>query len=167
MRNFLIFLFFVTFSFFAQDTIPATKSVVALDKMNVVYRGVSNPISIVVEEHVFRIKGLPTPIGTLNGEYSTKGNLIFTLEEMKEAKIGIKYIDLLFDVKYEVTQFSIKISRLDTIIIDGNIISDDILELLKKVKKDDYILIRDIKTNYMFGDGLHKSIKPIIFQIIQ
>ena len=213
MRNFLIFLFFVTFSSFAQDTIPATKSVVALDKMNVVYRGVSNPISIavnnaksyvisgngvsknedgsyvlrpgsgnetkvfveienfdgskVVEEHVFRIKGLPTPIGTLNGEYSTKGNLIFTLEEMKEAKIGIKYIDLLFDVKYEVTQFSIKISRLDTIIIDGNIISDDILELLKKVKKDDYILIRDIKTNYMFGDGLHKSIKPIIFQIIQ
>ncbi|NHM03447.1 GldM family protein [Flavobacterium celericrescens] len=213
MRNFLIFLFFVTFSSFAQDTIPATKSVVALDKMNVVYCGVSNPISIavnnaksyvisgngvsknedgsyvlrpgsgnetkvfveienfdgskVVEEHVFRIKGLPTPIGTLNGEYSTKGNLIFTLEEMKEAKIGIKYIDLLFDVKYEVTQFSIKISRLDTIIIDGNIISDDILELLKKVKKDDYILIRDIKTNYMFGDGLHKSIKPIIFQIIQ
>src|SRR5574343_12790 len=211
--NFLIFLFFVTFSSFAQDTIPATKSVVALDKMNVVYIGVSNPISIavnnaksyvisgngvsknedgsyvlrpgsgnetkvfveienfdgskVVEEHVFRIKGLPTPIGTLNGEYSTKGNLIFTLEEMKEAKIGIKYIDLLFDVKYEVTQFSIKISRLDTIIIDGNIISDDILELLKKVKKDDYILIRDIKTNYMFGDGLHKSIKPIIFQIIQ
>jgi len=195
----------------AQDTIPASKSVIALDKMNVVYRGVSNPISIavnnaksyviygngvskndegkyilrpgsgnetkifveienfdgskVVEEHVFRIKGLPAPIGTLNDEYSTKGNLIFTLKETREAKIGIKYINLLFDVKFEVTQFSIKIPRFDTITIEGNVIPDEVVELLKKVKKNDFILIRDIKTNYMFGDGFHKSIRPIIFQI--
>lgn len=179
--------------------------------MNVVYRGVSNPISIavnnaksfviygngvskndegkyilrpgsgnetkifveienfdgskVIEEHVFRIKGFSAPIRTLNGEYSTKGNLIFTLKETREAKIGIKYINLLFDVKFEVTQFSIKIPRFDTITIEGNVIPDEVVELLKKVKKNDFILIRDIKTNYMFGDGFHKSIRPIIFQI--
>ena len=210
--KYILFLLF-SLSIYAQDTIPAARSVVSLDKMNVVYRGVENSISIavnnarsyviygngvskkedgkyvlrpgsgnettvfveieyfdgskVIEEHVFRIKGLPAPIGTLNGEYSTKGNLIFTLEETREAKIGIKYIDLLFDVKFEVTQFSIKIPRFDTITIEGNVIPDEVVELLKKVKKNDFILIRDIKTNYMFGDGLHKSIRPIIFQIFQ
>ncbi|WP_445717201.1 GldM family protein [Flavobacterium sp.] len=210
--KYILFLL-ISLSIYAQDTIPASKSVIALDKMNVVYRGVPNPISIavnnaksyviygngvlkkddgkyvlrpgsgnetkvfveienfdgskVIEEHVFRIKGLPAPIGTLNNEYSTKGTLIFTLEEIKESKIGIKYIDFLFDVKLEVTQFSIKISRFDTITIEGNIIPDEVVELLKKVKKDDYILIRDIKTNYMFGDGFHKSIRPIIFQIVK
>lgn len=210
--KYILFLLF-SLSIYAQDTIPAARSVVSLDKMNVVYRGVENSISIavnnarsyviygngvskkedgkyvlrpgsgnettvfveieyfdgskVIEEHVFRIKGLPAPIGTLNGEYSTKRNLIFTLEETREAKIGIKYIDLLFDVKFEVTQFSIKIPRFDTITIEGNVITDEVVELLKKVKKNDFILIRDIKTNYMFGDGFHKSIRPIIFQIFQ
>ena len=143
MKKLILFFLIMSFHSYAQDTISASKSIIALDKMNVVYRGVENPISIavnnaksfviygegvskkdngkyvlrpgsgnvttvfveienfdgskVIEEHVFRIKGLPAPIGTLNGEYSTKGNLIFTLEETREAKIGIKYIDLLFE----------------------------------------------------------------------
>ncbi len=46
MKHILFFLFSI--SIYAQDTIPATKSVIALDKMNVVYRGVPNPISIAV-----------------------------------------------------------------------------------------------------------------------
>lgn len=45
--KYILFLLF-SISIYAQDTIPAAKSVVALDKMNVVYRGVPNPISIAV-----------------------------------------------------------------------------------------------------------------------
>lgn len=48
MKKLLLFLFIISFHSYAQDTIPATKSVIALDKMNVVYRGVENPISIAV-----------------------------------------------------------------------------------------------------------------------
>jgi hypothetical protein len=48
MKKFLIFLFIISFHSHAQDTIPATKSVIALDKMNVVYHGVENQISIAV-----------------------------------------------------------------------------------------------------------------------
>ena len=48
MKKLLLFLFIISFHSYAQDTIPAAKSVVALDKMNVVYRGVPNPISIEV-----------------------------------------------------------------------------------------------------------------------
>ena len=46
MKYILFFLF--SLSIYAQDTIPASKSVIALDKMNVVYRGIQNPISIAV-----------------------------------------------------------------------------------------------------------------------
>ena len=45
--KYILFLLF-SISIYPQDTIPASKSVVALDKMNVVYRGVENPISIAV-----------------------------------------------------------------------------------------------------------------------
>jgi len=48
MKHILFLLF--SLSIFAQDTIPATKSVIALDKMNVVYRGITNPISIAVND---------------------------------------------------------------------------------------------------------------------
>ena len=48
MKKLLLFLFIISFHSYTQDTIPAAKSVVALDKMNVVYRGVPNPISIAV-----------------------------------------------------------------------------------------------------------------------
>ncbi|UGS21085.1 GldM family protein [Flavobacterium cyclinae] len=45
--KYILFLLF-SISIYPQDTITASKSVVALDKMNVVYRGVENPISIAV-----------------------------------------------------------------------------------------------------------------------
>lgn len=45
--KYILFLLF-SISIYAQDTIPAAKSVIALDKINVVYRGVENPISIAV-----------------------------------------------------------------------------------------------------------------------
>lgn len=47
--NHILFLLF-SLSIYAQDTIPASKSVIALDKMNVVYRGIANPISIAVND---------------------------------------------------------------------------------------------------------------------
>ena len=46
MKKLLLFLFVISFHSYAQDTIPASKSVIALDKMNVVYRGVKNPMTI-------------------------------------------------------------------------------------------------------------------------
>jgi hypothetical protein len=47
--KYILFLLF-SLSIYAQDTIPASKSVIALDRMNVVYRGIANPISIAVND---------------------------------------------------------------------------------------------------------------------
>lgn len=50
MKKLLLFLFIIGFHSYAQDTIPAAKSVIALDNMNVVYQGVENPLSIAVDD---------------------------------------------------------------------------------------------------------------------
>jgi uncharacterized protein YdeI (BOF family) len=186
------YIFFLLFSLsiYAQDTIPASKSVIALDRMNVVYRGVPNPISIsvnnaksyviygngvskkddgkyvirpgsgsetkvfveienfdgskVVEEHVFRIKGLPAPIGTLNGEYSTNGYLVFTKEQFRNAKVGFIFLHFLIDVDFPILSFTI-VNNKKEIQINGDTINEDAFNFIKNLKKNSIITIKDIR----------------------
>ncbi len=214
MKKLLLFFIFYSIGIHAQDSIKKTySSVISLDKVKVVYRGIDNPItiavpnaksytvsgagviatnevgkyivkagsgkemtfkveiilnddSVVVEEHVYQIKGLPAPTGTLNDEYTTKGYLEFTLDELKDAKVDIELIDFLFNVNLEATQFSIKVPRYPTIQIDGNTFTNEVMELLKKAKKKDFIVISNIKGNYMGINQLSKMPSPIVFKII-
>lgn len=210
--KYILFLLF-SISIYPQDTIPASKSVVALDKMNVVYRGVENPISIavnnaksyvisgkgvskkedgsyvlrpgsgnetivfveienfdgskVVEEHVFRIINFPMHQTTINGDYSTfRSSLEFKIEELIDAEIGVKFIDCFF-ITCEVSQFNLKVGSYPTIVISGNKITTEALELIKKARKKDIILINQIKGKYHGFYGLIKSPRPITFQIIK
>ena len=212
MKKLLLFLFIISFHSHAQDTIPAAKSVVALDKMNVVYRGVENPISIavnnaksyvisgkgvlkkedgsyvllpgsgnetkvfieienfdgskVVEEHVFRVLNIPMHQTTINGDYSTfRSSLEFKIEELIDAEIGVKFIDCFF-ITCEVSQFNLKVGSYPTIVIIGNKITPEALELIKKARKKDIILINQIKGKYSGFDGFIKNPRPIAFKII-
>lgn len=217
MKNLFFLLFFISFYSFSQDSLQVSKpklSVVAADKINVVYRGIDNPISIAVnnvksykiygdnvkqnkdgkyiikpgigletkvfveiinmddsittEEHVFRIKGLPSPIGTIKGEFSTQSSLELSIEELKDAEVGLKFIDFLFPFNFKVTQFNLKVPGFPSLVISGNIITNEAYELLKKAKKKDYIIISDIKTNYMMSENVcYKAITPIFFKIIK
>ncbi len=213
MKKLLLFLFIISFHSHAQDTIPAAKSVVALDKMNVVYRGVENPISIavnnaksyvisgkgvlkkedgsyvlypgsgnetkifveienfdgskVIEEHVFRVLNIPMHQTTINSDYSTfKSSLEFKIEELVDAEIGVKFIDCFF-ITCEVTQFNLKVGSYPTIVVSGNKITPEALELIKKARKKDIILINEIKGKYSGFDGFIKNPRPIAFKIIQ
>lgn len=199
----------------AQDTITKPQhSVISLDKVKVVYRGIDNPITvavtnaksytvsgagviatnevgkylvkagsgkemtinveivlhddtIIVEEHVYQIKGLPMPIATLNGNYSTQGLLHFSLEELKSAKLDVILIDFLFKIDLKITQFTIKVPRKDSLTVHGNIFTDEVFELLKKARKKDYIIISNIKGNYMGTHQTPKPITPIVFKIVK
>lgn len=211
-KIFLIFLFPIFV--FAQDTISQPKlSVISLDKVKVVYRGVDNPItvavanakefwvsgpgvsktdeigkyivrpgigtelkivvviklengSIITEEHFYQIKGLPNPTGTLNNEYSSNGDaLLFTLDELKDAKIGVELIDFLFKLNLEVTQYTITIPRYENLVIEGNLITSEVFNLIKKARKKDYIIISHMRANYMGTHQTPKIITPIVFQI--
>mgnify|MGYP005989592409 CR=1 FL=1 len=214
MTNKYLFFFLFPIFVFSQDSIYKPQhSVISLDKIKVVYRGIDNLItvavqnakdywvsgpgvsktdepgkflirpgsgtelkivvaiklqddSIVKEEHVYQIKGLPKPIPTLSNDYSTQGLLHFTLEELKDAEVGIVFIDFIYDnFNPYVTQFSIKVPRQPTITIEGNYFNEEVLQLLKKARKKDIILISNIKGNYMIGQGFHKPISNLIFQV--
>lgn len=213
MRKFLILLLFPILVF-SQDTISKPQhSVISLDKVKVVYRGIDNPISIavsnaksytvsgdgvvlkegkyilkagagsetkvfveiillddskIIEEHVFQIKNLPIPFPTLNDEFSSQDYLEFSIEELKEAKVGIKFIDFVYgNFKPFVTQFTIKVGDFPTTSVNGNIFNEEVLNLLKKAKRKDYIIINNIKANYMVGNALHKPIAPLVFKIVK
>ena len=65
-----IFLFF-NFYCFSQDSIKVSRSIVSVDKMNVVYRGIVNPISIAVADgKSFKASGLGLKEREITGKYT-------------------------------------------------------------------------------------------------
>ncbi|SFB08649.1 GldM C-terminal domain-containing protein [Flavobacterium swingsii] len=217
MKKLLFLLLFPIVVFPQNDSISPVKkgniSVVSADRMNVVYRGIQNPISIAVnnaksykitgdgvsqnedgkyvlragagtetkviveiekldgakvtEEHIFRIKGLPKPIGTLNDEYSTNGSVLrFTKEELKKAIVNYKMIDFLFNINPEVTQFNLSINN-KSITVEGNKFNNEALKIINSAKKRDYLIISNIKTNYMSPEACFpRSPAPISFKVV-
>ena len=193
----LVLLFFSIVAFGQNEGRTSLKSkfsVVSLDKMNVVYRGIPNPISIVVndaksfkitgegvvktdegkyiirpgagtetkvfveiekndgskivEEHIFRIKGFPKPVGTLSDEYCTNCTLLFKKSILKNAIVNYKMIDFLVNINSNVTQFKISLNENKSIIVFGNQINNEAFKLIEKASDKDYFIISEIKTNY-------------------
>ena len=212
-KLFLIFLFPIFV--FAQDTISQPKlSVISLEKVKVVYRGVDNPItvavanakefwvsgpgvsktdeigkyivrpgigtelkivvaiklengSIITEEHFYQIKGLPNPTTTINNQFSTQGYLEFSLDELKDAEVGLKILDFLFPYQPDVNQFTIKVGKYPTLLVNGNLLTDEVFNLLKKAKKKDFIIISNIKGSFSGVNQMCVRISPIVFRIIK
>ena len=220
MKKIIVLLLLPFLGFTQNDTIKDVKSklsVIGLDRMNVVYRGVPNPISIavnnaksykisgngvsqneegkyvlrpgpgtetkvfveiekldgskVVEEHIFRIKVLPAPIGTLNNEYSFERTLYFKKEELINAVVNYKIIDFLIDFNPSVTKFKISLNENKVVEVEGNKFNKEVLSLIKSATKKDYFKIFSIRTNYMHDDGIsaveHRYPHPIVFKIIE
>ena len=210
MKNlFLLLFFFSTLCVNAQsDSIVTVKrSVIALDKVKTVYRGISNPISIAVsdcksfkvegtglqeesigkyvlipgaeskivvtianfddsisvEEHSFIIKNFTNAITTINGSYCRSCTLLFKKEDLKDAYIGHNFQDINLDYKAEVVEFTIRIPKKESVVIKGNLITDEVYKLFKKNQS---IVISDIKTKF---DGLGNimicRIPPIFIKV--
>lgn len=86
MKN-LIFVFLLSFQCFSQDSIQSAKSIVSADKMNVVYRGIINPISIAVPgAKSFKATGLGLTETGIEGKYNLSPGV------GKEMKIKIEAV---------------------------------------------------------------------------
>lgn len=207
MKKLLLFLFIISFHGHAQDTIPATKSVIALDKMNVVYRGVQNPISIavnnaksyviygngvskkedgkyvikpgsgnetkifieienfdgskVVEEHVFRIKGFPAIVATVNG-FNTY--VLLKRDDILKSIVSTEMEDFIFIDKtsdfFKVNSFEIKFSDEKILQIEGNTFTKVAYNEIIKLKKGEVFEINSIDYGPNI-DGLKKKAFPI------
>ena len=196
MKKFLLIfcLLLCQFLLAQNDTASVSKpklGVISVDKLNVVYRGIQNPISIavpnaksftvsglgvkeengkyyivpgqgkevivtleiileddskVVEEHVFRIKNIPSPLGKINNRNCKDCIVLMKLSELENAEITVYLEDFIFDFKPQVSSFSIMLPNNKSIDIEGNTIDTDTYNKLKKLKKGSIFTIQ--KINY-------------------
>ena len=187
---------------------------ISADKMNVVYRGLPNPMTIsfagigdnlvnanapglsksgkagqynlvpgtgsevkvtvsgkmgdgktVSDAKVFRIKNIPPPFGKVAGE---SGNVKGSKSRLMAAQVQADLPDFLYDLKYQVTQFTLKVPGQAAVIISGDRVNGSAAAALSRVGRGDQVTIFDIKAK-LVGDGAGITVgkvSPVIFEIL-
>jgi len=185
---------------------------ISADKMNVVYRGVVNPMtisfagisadkvtasapglspaggsgaysmrpgagtevvinvsgklpdnSLVSDKRTFRIKGIPSPTGTIRGEMGTVKGPKSSLEI---STIGAKLVDFDFEVGLDVVGFNFKVPGMPTVVVQGNKLNAQCKSVLSKVGRGDQVTISEIKTKLVgAGSYLLPRTSPVIYEI--
>ena len=173
--------------------IPKPNSaVISADKMNVVYRGVDNPMTIsipgvpdnkvsasavglsrvsgskyimkpgtgkevkinvtgtlesgekVSSSQTFRIKGIPSPSGTVRNE---AGYVKMPKTSLEKVTVGVALLDFDFDLKLNTTGFTIKVPGESAVVVRGNKMNDQAKRAISKAKRGDVVTIFDIKSS--------------------
>jgi len=184
---------------------------IAADKMNVVYRGVVNPMTIsfagipdndvsasapglsklgggkynmspqggsevtinvtgrlpngktVSTNKSFRIKGIPSPTGTVRGEMGVVRGPKSSLEI---STVGAKLLDFDFEVGLDVVGFNLKVTGQPTVVVSGNRLNAQCKSVLSKAVRGDQVTISEIKTKLVgAGSYLLPRTSPVIYEI--
>ena len=191
---------------------PNTANISA-DKMNVVYRGLPNPMTIsfagipdnavtasasgltsvggkgkynlnpgsgtevvvnvtgkmpdgksVSDKKVFRIKGIPAPQAAIGGTIGTQKG---PKTRLQVSQITAVLPDFLYDLKFQVTEFVLKVPGQASIVVIGDRVNAQCVAALARASKGDQITISDVKTK-IIGDGAAiktKTAAPAIYEI--
>jgi gliding motility-associated protein GldM len=185
---------------------------ISADKMNVVYRGLPNPMTIsfagigdndvkanapgltplgkgkynlnptsgeevtvsvsgkmsdgktVTDKKVFRIKGIPAPQAAIGGTIGTQKG---AKSRLQSSQITAVLPDFLYDLKFQVTQFVLKVPGQASIVVNGDRLNAQCIAALGRVTKGDQVTISDVKTK-LIGDGSSvptKTAAPAIYEI--
>ena len=192
--------------------VPQPKeATISADKMNVVYRGVVNPMTIsfagvsdvdvsasapglskgsatgkynmspgqgteavinvtaklpggksASSKKVFRIKGIPAPVGAIGGEmYSVKG----AKSRLEVSQIMAKLPDFDFDVQLNVTAFTFKVPGQAAVIVSGDRVNAQCKAALARAGRGDVVTISDIKTQLVGSSIMLPRTAPVIYEI--
>ena len=185
---------------------------ISADKMNVVYRGVTNPMTIsfagissdkisasapglssagkpgsykmnpgqgtevvinvsgtlpdgskVNDKKSFRIKGIPSPTGTIRGEYGVvKG----PKSSLMVSTVGAKLLDFDFEVGLDVVGFNLKVTGQPTVVVVGNKLNAQCQSVLSKAGRGDQVTISEIKTKLVgAGNYMLPRTSIVVFEI--
>jgi len=186
---------------------------ISADKMNVVYRGLPNPMTIsfagigdnnvnasapglskagangkynlnpgsgeevtvsvtgkmsdgktVADKKVFRIKGIPAPQAAIGG---VSGSQKGAKTRLQSSQITAVLPDFLYDLKFQVTQFVLKVPGQASIVVNGDRVNAQCVAALSRASKGDQITISDVKTKIIGpGSGIQtQTASPAIFEI--
>jgi len=186
---------------------------ISADKMNVVYRGLPNPMTIsfagisdnnvtanapgmvksgsngkymltpssgdevtvtvngkmsdgktVTDKKSFRIKGIPAPLGAIGG---TAGTQKGPKSRLQVSQITAILPDFLYDLKFQVTQFVMKVPGQASIVVNGDRVNSQCVAALARAVKGDQIIISDVKTKIVGeGSGIQtKTAAAAIYEI--
>ena len=186
------------------------EAVISADKMNVVYRGLTNPLTIsipgisgnkieanapglsrlkgnsyamrprsgdqvlikvsgklpdgtpVSSSKRFRIKDIPPANGMVRNQF---GTVRMPKTSVSNITVGAGLPDFLFDLKLNVTSFSIKIPGEPAIKISGRRLNARAKKSLAKAKRNDLISIFDIKATVSGSNYKLKKVLPVNIEI--
>jgi len=188
-------------------------AVISADKMNVVYRGVQNPITIsmpgvrdsdikanaaglrkvsgvgkymmspgkgrevfinvtgklptgesVTSKQKFRIKDIPAPSAAVRG--SQWGMIKMPKSSVQKVRVSAILPDFVFDLKINVSGFSIKIPGKPTVKVKGTRLNAAAIRALGKAKSGDVISIFDVKASLSGNSGYYlKKVGPLMITI--
>lgn len=179
-------------------------AVISADKMNVVYMGVDNPMTIsipgisdnkvaatgnglskvsgagkyvmkpvsgkevtinvsgklpdgktVSTSQKFRIKGIPSPSGSVRKEM---GYVKMQKQSLEKSTVGAVLPDFDFDLSLRTTGFTIKVPGQSAVVVRGNKMSAQAKKAIAKARRGDVITIFDIKSS-LVGNSTYR-IKP-------
>ncbi len=184
---------------------------ISADKMNVVYRGLENPMTIsfagigdnfvnasapgltkvggngkynlnpgsgtevtvsvsgkmgdgktVSDKKMFRIKNIPAPAGAIGGTTGvTKG----AKSRLEVSTISAKLEDFLYDLNFEVTQFTFKVPGQPAIVVNGDRVDSRCKAALARVTRGDQVTVSDIKTKVVGARIIVPTAAPVIYEI--
>lgn len=185
---------------------------ISADKMNVVYRGLDNPMTIsfagigdnfvsasapgltkvggngkyllnpgagtevtvtvngkmtdgktVTDKKVFRIKNIPAPAGAIGGGTGVQKGAKSRLEV---SQVSAKLEDFLYDLSFQVTQFTFKVPGQPAIVVNGDRVDGRCKAALARVTRGDQVTISDIKTKVVGGAKIVvPTAAPVIYEI--
>lgn len=184
---------------------------ISADKMNVVYRGLPNPMTIsfagigdnfvtasapglskaggngkymlnpqsgtevtvsvsgkmtdgktVSDKKVFRIKNIPAPAGAIGGGTGVQKGAKSRLEV---SQVSAKLDDFLYDLNFQVTQFTFKVPGQAAIVVNGDRVDGRCKAALARVTRGDQVTISDIKTKVVGASIVVPTAAPVIYEI--
>jgi gliding motility-associated protein GldM len=184
---------------------------ISADKMNVVYRGLPNPMTIsfagigdnfvnasapglskaggngkynlnpgsgtevtvsvsgkmtdgktVSDKKTFRIKNIPAPFGAIGGGTGTQKGAKSRLEV---STVSAKLDDFLYDLNFQVTQFTFKVPGQAAIVVNGDKVDGRCRAALARVTRGDVVTISDIKTKVVGANIVVPPAAPVIYEI--
>ncbi len=199
----------------SYTVIPKPNSaVISADKMNVVYRGVNNPLTIsipgvpnvsasapgmrhtgganymlnptnirshevtinvsgtlpngesVSDSKVFRIKEIPSPIGTVRSQTGGGSPIRMQRSGLKVSSIGAKLPNFVFDLNIVVSGFKLQVPGKPIVQVNGTRMNAAAKRAISSAPRGSTVLIFDIKAHIAGNSSYHlASVPPVTVQL--